>query len=146
MVRLMKSFEAIPVLNQMLQILGRSLAMYLADAKPWDGARHPSLQMALDHLSADQRRYAERLAKVIGELGGRPDFGRFPIEFAGKNDLSLNYIVHEVADGQEQDAARIQRCVAQLTGVPRLHALAEEIYGNACGHLESLLEAMHPES
>jgi hypothetical protein len=142
----MKSFEAIPVLNKMLQVLCRSLAMYLADARPWNSARHPLLQAALDHLVTDQQRYAERLAKVIAELGGRPDFGRFPIEFAGKNDLSLDYLMHEVVDGQEQDATKIDHLVAQLTGTPRLHTLAEEIYGNACGHLESLLEAMHPES
>jgi hypothetical protein len=143
---IMKSFEAIPVLNQILQVLCRSLVMYLADAKPWTGFRSSPLQTALSNLAADRRLYAERLARLIGELGGCPDCGRFPIEFAAKNDLSLDYVVHEVIEGQEQDIARIDECVSQLTGVPRLHALAEEIYGNARGHLESLVEATHSES
>jgi hypothetical protein len=140
-VQVMKSFEAIPVLNQMLQVLCRSLPMYLADARPWARPEHESLQMALEQLVGDRRQYAERVAKAILQLGGRPDPGRFPSEFAAKNDLSLDFMLHEVIDAQDEDVSRLDHCASQLAGMPLLHALAQEIYGNACGHLEILREA-----
>jgi hypothetical protein len=141
----MNSPEAILALNQLLQILCRSLPMYLADAKPWVPPGHQPLQAALDRLVADRRRYAQRLAEAITALGGRPDPGRYFSEFAAKNDLSLDFLLHEVIESQEEDLLKIDRCVPQFSGEPSLHALAEEIRGNIRGHLEILREAAHAE-
>jgi hypothetical protein len=121
------------------------LPMYLSDAKPWACAQHP-FAAALDHLAADQRQYAERVAKAILELAGRPDPGRFPSEFAAKNDLSLDFVLGEVVEAQSQDVAKLERCARQFVDMPSLHALAEEIYGNACGHLEILRDAIRAQS
>ena len=61
----MNAFEAIPVLNELLRILCRSLPAYLADAKPWAQSDDQQLRAALDHLVADQQRYARRVAEAI---------------------------------------------------------------------------------
>jgi bacterioferritin (cytochrome b1) len=142
----MKSLEATAALNQLLQILCRSLPMYLADAKPWVQPGHQALQAMLDRLVADQRRYAKRLAEAVTALGGRPDPGRFFAEFAAKNDLSLDFLLQELIAAQEEDLVKIDRCVLQLSGEPCLHSLAEEIRGNIRGHLEILQEAAHAKS
>jgi len=136
----MKPFEAIQALNRLLRTLCRSLPMYLADAKPWVRSEDKELQAALNHLVADRQMYAKRLAEAIESNGGRPEPGRFSTEFTAKNDLSLEFLLIELIDGQDQDVAAIEHYAAQLAGDPALHALAEEILGNARGHLDILVE------
>jgi len=134
----MKTYEAVPVLNRMLGVLCRSLPAYLADARPWTRFHRLRIQAAVDRLAADGRMYAERVAEAITRLGGRPDPGRFPTEFSAKNDLAIDFLLREVIDNQEQDTAMLEHCAVELEGVSSLHALAEEILGNARGHLEVL--------
>ena len=136
----MKPFEAIQALNRLLRTLCSSLPMYLADAKPWTRSEDTKLTAAMCHLVADRQMYAQRLAEAVESRGGRPDTGRFSTEFTAKNDLSLEFLLIELIDDQEQDVAAIERYVAQLAGDPALHALAEEILGNARGHLDILVE------
>ena len=113
--------------------------------EPWARADRRPIRIALDRLVADQRLYAGRVAEAIVERGGRPDPGRFPLEFAAKNDLSLEFLLHEILQHQEQDMLAIERCAAQLEGESSLHALAEEVLGNAQGHLDVLREMMNDE-
>ncbi len=136
----MKSLLTIRVLNRLLGCLCRSLPAYLADAKPWSQADDQQLRAAIERLAADQRRYANRVSEAIVELGGRPDPGAFPKGFAAKNDLSLAFLRQEVIDRQEKDVEAIERCVVELDGDAPLHALAEEILGNAKGHWDILKE------
>ena len=83
------------------------------------------------------------MAEAIVEHGGRPDPGRFPIEFTAKNDLGAGVpAAGRSPSGSSRDVEatpavrrRLGRCM------PSLHALAEEILGNARGHLE-ILEPM----
>jgi hypothetical protein len=138
----MKAFEAIPALNRLLALLCRSLPAYLADAKPWARADRRQIHAALDRLVADQRLYAQRVAGAIIERGGRPGPGPFPAEFAAKNDLALEFLLREVIACQERDVPAIERCAVELEGEPALHALAEEILGNAKGHRDVLKEIM----
>ncbi len=136
----MKSFETIPVLNRLLNCLCRSLPAYLADAKAWGRMESEPIREAIERLAADQRLYAERVADAVSQRGGRPTPGRFPKEFTAKHDLSLSYLLQDLIDLQDQDIALIEQCATQLEGVPALHALAEEILGNAKGHLDVLVE------
>jgi hypothetical protein len=142
----MNAFEAIPVLERMLKLLCRSLPAYLADARPWARAGDLRIQAALDRLADDQQMYARRLAKAITERGGRFDPGRFPMALTAKNDLALDFLLQEVIDDQQRAAAAIEHCAALLEDVPSLHALAEELHGNVCGHLDILREIAKDES
>ena len=139
------AIKAIRVLNDLLRILCRSLPAYLADAKPWAQSEDRQLRVALSHLVADQQRYAQRVAEAIAERGGRPDPGRFPAEFTAKHDLSIEFLRKEVIGQQEQNVLAIERCAAQVEDVAVLHALAEEILGNAKGHLDVLKEMLNDE-
>jgi hypothetical protein len=132
--------QEIAVLNELLRLLCRSLPAYLADAKPWTQPEDRQLRTALEHLVADQRRYARRVTQQITQRGCRPDAGRFPAEFTAKNDLSLEYLRQEMIRQQEQNILVIRRCAADLEGLAVLHSLAEEILGNARGHLDILKE------
>jgi hypothetical protein len=85
------------------------------------------------------------VAEAIGERGGRPDPGRFPTEFAAKNDLSLAFLLREIVESQRDEIASIERCVGQLEAESALHALAEEVLGNAKGHLDILVGVMNAE-
>ena len=136
----MNSLQTIQVLNKLLRILCRSLPAYLADAKPWGQSEDQQLRAALDQLVADQQRYARRVSETIVERGCRPDPGRFPTEFTAKNDLALEFLRREMIRQQEQDVVVIQGCAAELEGTASLHSLAEEILGNAKGHLDILKE------
>ncbi|MEN6405877.1 MAG: hypothetical protein ABFC77_05330 [Thermoguttaceae bacterium] len=132
------SLQTTEALNDLLAILGSSLPVYLSDAHPWITPEAVELHTALDHLVADQRRYAQRLTDAILRRGGRPDRGRFPPQWTAKNDLSLKFLRQELIAQQEQDLSAIQRCVDRLEAHPALHAMAEEILGNARGHLDVL--------
>ena len=126
------------MLNRLLHVLCRSLPMYLRDARPWSGPGQQPIQRAIDNLVGDQQMYAQRVAEAIAELDGGPDPGRFPMEFTAIHDLSLDFLLQKVIERQRRDLAAIERCAADLAGAPSLHALAEEILGNARGHLEIL--------
>ncbi len=136
----MKAPEVIPVLNELLRVLCRSLPAYLADAKPWAQSEDQQLRAALDHLVADQQRYARLVTEAITVHGGRPDPGRFAMHWTAKNDLSLGFLLQEVVTQQERDVAALEQCATALEEIAPLHALAEEILGNARGHLEILKE------
>jgi hypothetical protein len=132
--------STIQTLNDLLHILCRSLPAYLVDAKPWASSGNQQVCKILDRLGADQQRYARRVERAIIDLGGRPDPGCFPKSFAAKNDLSVEYLRQEVIAQLEQDIAAIEVCAAQLSNTALFHALAEEILGNAKGHLEIFKE------
>jgi hypothetical protein len=132
--------DPIDVLGRLFRILNRSLPMYLAGADPW---RHPGDEpaaKALADIVADQRLYAGRIAEAILRERGRIDQGDYPMEFTELNMLSFDYLVTEMTRRQKLDIASIERRVADLAGNLQHQVLAEEVLGNARGHLESLQE------
>jgi len=128
------------VLGRLLQTLCRSLPMYLQEAKPWTRRDEQPVEAALDHLAADQRTLAERVAEAILEHDGHPEMGHFPGDCATTNDLSVDFLLQKVIDHQRQDVATIKQCVDALAEAPLPKSLAEEIHGNAQGHLDILEE------
>ncbi len=130
--------SATAVLNRLLRILCRSLAMYLRDARPWSDAAEQPAQEALDNLVADQERLARRIAQAILDHGGQPDPGPFPLAFACMNDASLDYLLQRVIEHLRRDLPAMEDCVAGLADAPELQVLAEESLGNAQAHLDIL--------
>lgn len=131
------------VLNQLLVILHRSFAMYLIDARPWMHAGDERAMKVVGHLVEDQKRYVQRLTELLMQRRVPIDWGDYPIIFTDTHDLSLDYLVTEVIHYHKQDLAVIDACVEQLGTDLTARALAEEIRGNARGHLESLEEITH---
>ena len=141
----MNPTNAIDVLNRLLAVLYRSLPVYLQGARPWVGDEQRRGLDALARIAADQRLYAQRVAEAVFQQGGRIETGQFPLDFTSVHDLSLEFLLRKAADYQRRDLEIIQECVAALSDMPRLRTLAEEILGNAQGHLETLEETMKEE-
>jgi hypothetical protein len=136
-----QSVHTTVLLNRLLQTLHRSLPMYLAEAQPWAGRGGEELRSVLTSVALDYRSYVVRLSDMILELGGPVEVGRFPTEFTDLHDLAVDYLLHRCIELQRRDLGVIQCCVESLDhdSAPRL--LAEEVLGNARGHLERML---HP--
>lgn len=129
------------LLNRLLQTLFRSLPLYLADARPWVGRDGEELQSVLTSVALDYRSYIERLADTILDLGGPLEVVGFPTEFTDLHDLSVDYLLTRCIELQRRDVGTIECCVEGLLSGSAPRLLAEEVLGNARGHLERML---HP--
>jgi hypothetical protein len=130
------------ILNRLLATTYRSLPMYLAEAGPWTHAGDEQAVRVSKAILADARHYAQRIAEAILAQRGALDLGEFPMEFTDLNLLSLDFLLTELVRCQRRDIAAIESCVAELAAGSEPRALAEEVLGNARGHLESLDELL----
>lgn len=136
----MKSTQTIRALNRLVAIHNRSLAMYLASARPFTREGDEEAMAVLRHMATDQRKTVERLGALILELGGRVAKGEFPMEFTSLHDLDLDYLLRRVVASHKVDIEAIKECVDELRLAPLARALAEESLGAAKGQLDSLEE------
>ncbi len=135
--------QAVPdILNRLLVIHARSLAVYLADAVPWGRPEDEHARDVLVMIAADQLTTVDRLANAIQEQGGVVLKSEFPMEFTGFNDLSIEYLISELVRYQAADVVEIEELVTQLDSDASSRPLAEETLGAAKGHLETLTELM----
>jgi hypothetical protein len=132
------------VLNRLFHLLTRSLPMYLEDAKPWSGGEDAETLAALDRLVADQHMLAGRVAEAIVANGGQPAPGPFPIEFTSLNDVAFDFLLRRILERLRCEVAETERCMVDLAGDPPARELAEEVLGNAQGHLD-VLQSMKDE-
>src|SRR5262249_4709032 len=128
------------VLNRLLATINRSLPMYLVEACPWRRAGDEPAEQTLKLIVDDQRQTVDRLAHFILDENGVVDTGDFPLHFTRFNDLSLDFCVQEMLIAQVKDIVKIEQCVEQLADHPKAKALAQEAYGAALAHLDSLKE------
>lgn len=134
----MQNAEVIDLLNRILRTLYRSLPMYLQGRRVWAGGEQ--LRLALQALVADQQYYVERIGQIIYRLDGRIETGQFPLDFTSINDVSLEWLWNTVIDHQSRDVAVLEACFKALADAPEVAPLAEEVLGNARGHLQTLDE------
>ena len=137
--------HVIDVLNRLLRILHRSLPAYLQETKAWAGGGTERARDVLGRVLADQQHYARLLADAVVERRGRIEAGQFPVEFTAINDLHLDFLLKRVIEHQRRDIKAVEQCTIDLAAEPQLQSLAEEILGNARGHLETLEEMMSDE-
>lgn len=128
------------ILNRVLVLHARSLAMYLSYAPPAGIANLPEARAVLDRMVEDQKRTVDRLATMILDAGGTIDHGEFPMSFTSLHDLSLEYLLKILIERQEKTIAACQRLADQLGMAPYAQAAVREIIGEAKGHLENLRE------
>ena len=117
--------EVIDALNRLLQILNRSLPMYLRHAKPWARPNHEKAREALADLAADQQEYVKRISGAVERLGGGVEPGQFPIRFASIHDLAMDFLVRTTIDYQTRSLEAIRGCVDDLADEPSLRLLAD---------------------
>lgn len=131
---------AIDLLNELLSIEYRSLPMYLTYASPWKHTGDERAAEVLSHIVADQQQMASRLAEEILARGGAPDVGDFPMVFTDMHDLSLDYLLKDLASWQQRDVARVEQIVSRLERDRAARELAQEVLGAERAHLEALQE------
>jgi hypothetical protein len=138
-------FDSSAALHQLLVVLYRSLPIYLSSATPWTRPGDEPATRVLHHIVADQKQYTQRVVELLMDRRAIVSFGEFPMAFTDTHDLSLDYLINELIYYQKQDIASIRQCLTDLTMDLPGRALAEEILGNAVGHLQSLEELLkHP--
>jgi len=126
------------VLNRLLATLHRSLSQYLPGSHYWTHRGDARAEAVVRHLVEDQRALSARIADLILERHGPISPASFPMEFTDLNLLSLDYLLQELIRHQKLDIEIIEDCVADLRGDRPARELAEEVLGNARGHLENL--------
>ncbi len=138
----MIGFDSNAALNRLLVILYRSFPMYLADAVPWTHPGDERAESVLNHIVVDYRMYSGRIAELLLDRRALAGFGEYPMSFTDTHDLSLDYLIGELIFYQRQDIAAIRQCAEDIRTDLTARALAEEVLGNARGHLQSLEELL----
>jgi hypothetical protein len=136
----MNNSKTIDVLNRLYVLHNRSLPIYLRDAAPWTHAGDEGGAQTLSHIIEDHERTLERLGAMILDRDGALEHGRFAMEFTGWHDLAFGFILARLIERQRRDIRTIEACVRELEHDPAAKAVAEEILGQAKGHLDSLVE------
>jgi hypothetical protein len=139
----MASASTIRLLNRLLVIHSRSLAMYLGYAQPsWNRGDEPARQ-ALEQIVADQRSLVDRIGEAIVDRNGAATGGSFPIEFTGYHDLSFDFLLGKLIEDQRRDIGLMKQITEGLASEPMAKALAEECLGAGKAHLEMLQALNH---
>lgn len=136
------SNETNAILNQVIVLLNRSLAAYLADAVPWMGRAGAEVGESLTAMVKDQQQSADRLAEFVLDNGGDVAAGEFPMSFTALHDLSIEFCLKKLLQTQQEAVQYLQQAVAALERAPMAKALVEETLGSARGHLETLNELL----
>jgi hypothetical protein len=132
--------QTINALNRLYVLHNRSLPIYLRDAAPWEREGDEHAKQTLAHIIEDHQTTVDRLGAMILDRDGVVEHGRFPMEFTGWHDLAFDFILRRLIDVQRLAIRTIESCVRTLDQDPEAKAVAEEILGQAKGHLESLVE------
>lgn len=135
--------DPLQVLNDLLIILDRSLAMYVSQATPWVGPADERARQTLENLVTDQKFYVDRIGDILVKHRYVYDLGEFPMTYTDLHDLALDYLLKEITRYHRRDIQAIERCVQKLAGAGEAETLAQEVLGNAKGHLE-VLESLGP--
>jgi hypothetical protein len=112
--------------------------MFLAETSPWLPAGSERVAETLENITIDQREYTGRLVSLLQDLGGRVEFGSYPITFTDMHFLSLEYLLGELIQRQRRVIPAIEACAAALAEGSPARALADEILGAEKAHLEAL--------
>ena len=132
--------DTLEALNGLLQVLYRSLPLYLDGKQFWAPRGREDIAAAIAEAAGDYRAYIRRVADWIHRWDGRIQPGQFPMEFTAMHDLGLDYLLKELVDRQQRDVTAIRQHAEALSGSPEVRTLADEILGNARGHLDNLEE------
>lgn len=136
----MTEVDTIDVLNRMLVLHHRSLAMYLSYAEPaWAGGDEKAKQ-TLALIAADEQNMVDRIAEMIADEDRNVRYGAFPMEYTGYHDLAFDFLLGKLIENQQDKILQITEAVDQLSLAPMARMLAEEALGAAKGHLQSLQE------
>ena len=127
-------------LNRLSVAHSRSLTVYLQYAPPWLEKGHEEVTTVLEQIVRDQEATVDRIGTMIQSAGEDIDPGKFPISFTALHDLSIEYLVSLMIEGQREIISISEKAVSELAADAMAQAVAQEAVGAAKAHLDSLLE------
>jgi hypothetical protein len=136
----MNPARTINALNRLYALHNRSLPLYLHDAGPWMSREDADAIKTVAHIIEDHQHTVERLGTMILDRDGVLEAGHFPMHYTGWHDLSFDFILNRLIEWQRRAVREIEICARELDNDPPAKAVAEEILGQAKGHLDSLVE------
>lgn len=136
----MSAPSTIDILNRLLVVHYRSLAMYLSFATPWVGRGREDAAKVVVTIAEHHKALVERLGAMVLDLGGTLEYGHFPMQFTALHDVSLEYLLKLLLQRQEKEVALIGSLADQLRFAPLAHALALEALGESKAHFDMLRE------
>lgn len=140
----MTSANPVDVLNRLIVLHNRSLAMYLRYASPTWLRGDEQARRVLQQVGDDHQQTVDRLGEMVVDLDGAVYFGGFSMTFTSYHDLSFAFLLLRLIEAQRNIIATIEECARQLEAFPMARALAEESLGAARAHLELLEELGSP--
>ena len=127
-------------LNRLSVAHSRSLPVYLQYAPPWLEKGNEEVTTVLEQIVSDQEATVDRISTMIQSAGEDVDPGKFPISFTGLHDLSSEYLVSLMIEGQREIISISEQAISELAADAMAQAVAQESLGAAKAHLDSLLE------
>lgn len=82
----------------LLRRVGRSLAVYVVQTRPWVPYRQGELWELLEEIAMRHRDWANRLGETIAIQGDVPDLGPFPLAYTRFHDLGLDFLAARVLE------------------------------------------------
>lgn len=105
----------------LLRRLGRSLAVYTVQARPWVPYRREELWELLEEIGSQHKEWAGRLAELVAEFDGLPQLGSFPPAFVRYNDVSIDIVAVHVLKDLRQIAALFENA-GSVSGITEAEA------------------------
>jgi hypothetical protein len=136
----MTSVNPVDVLNRLIVLHNRSLAMYLRYASPTWLRGDEQARQVLQQIGDDHQQTVDRLGEMVVDLDGAVYFGGFSMTFTSYHDLNFAFLLKRLVEGQRKIISTTEECARQLDAFPMARALAEESLGAAKAHLELLEE------
>ncbi len=140
----MTEVDTVDVLNRLVVLHHRSLAMYLSYAQPAWKRGDEKARKTLELIAADEQMTVDRLSAMISDADRVVRLGAFPIQYTGYHDLSFDYLLGKLIENQRDKILQIQEAVELLSLAPMAKMAAQEALGAAQGHLQSLQELQQP--
>ena len=136
----MNAVDTNAILNSVIILHNRSLAVYLSDATPWMGKSGPEVAETLEAIAEDNRDIADKISRFVIENSGDVAAGEFPMTFTSLHDLSVDYLLTKLVQHQQEAVQFLQQAAARLELAPMAKALVDEALGAARAHYDSLKE------
>jgi hypothetical protein len=90
------------MLNNLFELLDRSLARYLINARPWSRRPYLLLGAIARRLATEHEYYAGELARLLHHRGENVKSHTYPMEFTYYNYLSLEHLAPRLLDHQNR--------------------------------------------
>jgi hypothetical protein len=128
------------VLNELLVLHERSLAVYLTYASPWGHRRVSGDGFDVIREVADSHQvYVTEVGEMLLESDSEVVHGVFPMVYTGYHDLSIDFMLGKMLASEQATVKRLQGCTDRAEA-DRVRAIAERSLGASQAHVQELEE------